>query len=746
MNLRPKHERLLRDIYKRDGSVDEQKLSFFKHYLQQKPMKIAETMGILKEYAKKYAIAKSYEKHMTTMIVSSHLIQDYAMFCTSFEISALKLIKTHLKEILKIISKDESSFPPGYPSKCKEEMRRCFHLFTYAGTRSSKAEKVSTHILLALCTAIDSGFTSVRKEALSNAQMYEALTQLYANKWSTFSSLHLRKKELTEEEKTSPGKEVDGESYSTDASLSYNFADGSCNYTEDKSSSSSSFFSAPDLPLVPAKDADREDGNTLPEDSAPTSLTNLSHVNSTQTNLTQPNLTQSNLTQPAPSSLEMTEGLSGLAISRNNFSGHLKGAMAQGFISPAQFVVHPNEPRVAQTDAFLLSLLSSIIKSAGILVHHTEKKILGINRTVVKAAPFNEEIRQEIFISYFQMLSPTVIPAVVKQIIEISSEREIEDIHKILYNTINVDLYSDLLIQSNVILSNCRTKIFGGVSVEKSRHLAIFLLLQTTLFLNTINVAIPPARMTKSFYFLLRALYPKKSLFRKVAITDNDMQERVLTIKYFKLFISKCQDKEIVFLSLLRRAFQKEAGIGSSSVPSDLKLLIAKELEQSLLETEKCTSLSLFELLLDIAQSSSLQFREHINSALGIMVEREILGKRSQFEEHKRKSVFARVRTLAVAHGGLYTTLLKKSLPTINKSEIRTVAGVFSAINEVSGLDECSKYVDISEGTVYNLEEDNKLCNRESSIQGSSIRSGTTFGGIRKSSIRLFEIFRKLNR
>ncbi|KAI5172045.1 hypothetical protein NEFER03_1290 [Nematocida sp. LUAm3] len=724
MNLRPKHERLLRDIYTRDGTVNEQKLSFFKHYLQQKPMKIAESMGVLKEYTKKYAQGKAYEKHITTLIISSHLIQDYAMFCTSFEVSALRLIKAHLKEMLKVLSK-EIQLPENYLERYKEEMKKCFHLFTYAGTRTTQSEKTSAHILMSLCTAIDHGFSFRRKKPVNALQIYAGLNEIYSSKWGTFSSIQLKRRE-SDEEKDSPMRAPEEDVYSTDVSLSSNEVGNSYNQSDDRSSSSS-LFSVDQYPQNNPEPFNAPTVSSMPSINSSDVLTRIEGENV---------LDASSLFGP----------MSTLNMSQGSVAYSMKETPAFGFISSSLFSVHPSDEVAASTDAFLLSLLSTIIKSAGILVHHTEKKVLGINHALLKAASFNEEVRQNIFSTYFQMLSPMNVSTAVKQMIEISTEREIPNMHRIIYTVLGADLYSDILVQSNIILTKYRIKIFEGNSVEKNRFYLSFLLLQTVLFVNTINIAIPPTRLTKSFYFLLRSLYPKKSLFRKVSFTDIDLQERSLAIKYFKLFISRCQDKEVVFLSLLRRSFQKEAGIGSSTVPSDLKLLIAKELENSLIETEKCSSLNLLEVLLDIAASSSLQFREQINTSLGILIEKGILSQKSQFEEHKRKSLFARIRTMAVAQGGLYTALLKKSIPTISKSEIKAIAGVFSIINEVSGLEICGKYIDVSEGATYNLEEDTKLCKRERSIQGSSLRSGTTFEGVRKSSIRLLEIFKRLGK
>lgn len=736
MNFRPKHERLLREIYKRDGTLNDQKLSFFKHYLQQKPMKIAETMGVLKEYSKKYAQNKSEKKYLTTLTISSHLIQDYAVFCTSFEISALKLIKTHLKEILKMFSQETWR---EYVPRCQEEIVKCFHFFTYAGTRSSRAEKISTHIFLALCTAIDGGFTAQRREKLTFDQLHENLAQIFTNRLNTFSSLHIGE---AGEADALPGRE--DESYSTEESMSYNYPEGS-NCTD--KSSSSSFFSHLNEPAQPAQ------LESVPSTSNTGIISGSFNGNNT---ITANNTANSTPTQPLQLSATATPNASMLVRKDNAWDGHtqsqssfsltLRTAIPLRFICSSLFVVHPDASTVAETDRFLLSLLAVLIRSAGLLIHHTEKKTQSLNQTLLKAGSFNEDMRQEIFTTYFQMLSPTATPIAVRQAIEIASIREIPDIHLILYSTVSAELSSDLIIQSNVLLTTYRTKIFEENAAEKNRIIAAFLLLQVSIFIGTVQISIPPARMTKSFYFLLRSLYPKRSLFRKINLTEMDLQDRMVSIRYFKLFISRCQDKEIVFLSLLRRAFQKEAGIGSSSVPSDLKLLIAKEQEHALAEVTQCSCFGLFELLLDIAASPLLQFREQISSALIIMIEKGILTKRSQFEEHKRKRVFARIRTLAVKHGGLYVNLLKKSLPTINRSEIRVVAGVFSVINEVSGLEECGKYVDISEDMAYDIEEDKRLCNKESSMQGSSVRSGTTFGGVRKSSIRLFEIFKRFNK
>ncbi|KAI5181497.1 hypothetical protein NEOKW01_1678 [Nematocida sp. AWRm80] len=774
MSLRPHHERLLREIYKKDGSVDEQKLSFFKHYLQQKPMKISETMRILKDYTKKYALNGQYNKHITSMVISSHLIKDYSMFCTSFEIAALKLVKTHLKECLRVIKNGKRKYPEQFVLEMEEEIKKCFFLFTYAGTRTSKSEKIATHIFLALCSAIDSGFNSERRKPLSNMEMYESLTQLFSGKWGTLSLVNIKKKE--EEERESAGKNQEDEEYSIESSLSYNFADASCNYTEDKTSTSSSFFSVPDKPDTKETKETKEPSKTAEPPTAQTAQTtgqndSLSNTtangqglattqkssNSTQTGQPQGNTTipsslnsiPAGSTNPSQINVSVTppNGLAPSLIVPNSSQVVLPVINAKEFLPFKLFVIRKESlEEIRQTDNLLLTLLSILTKASGILVHHTEKKISLLNRVIIKPAPFNMEMRYEIFSTYFQVLPPTTVPTAAKQVIEIATEREIPAIHQTLHSLTTLDLYSDLIMQSNSLLMSYRTKIFEVQSVDRNRKNYVFLLLQTVLFVNSIQVNIPSARLTKSFYFLLRTLFPKKTIFRKVIISDIDMQERALTIKYFKLFISKCQDKETIFVSLLRRSFQKEAGIGSSSVPSDLKLLISKELEQNLLEMDRCSSLSLLELLLDIANSPALQFREYINSSLELIVEKGVLAKRSQFEEHKRNSIFAKIRTHAISHGGLYISLLKKSLPTISISEIKVIAGVFSVISEVSGLEECSKYIDIPEGTTYDQEEDNRLCNRDSSIQGSTHRSDTTFEGVRKTSIRLFDMFRRLNK
>lgn len=695
VNLRPQHERLLREIYRRDGTADEQKLSFFKHYLQQKPMKISESMCTLKEYTKKYAEAGKYAKHMTTLTISSHLIRDYSMFCTSFEIEALKLIKTHLKTILRIMKKGPSSFPKGFIEACCEEVKSCFTFFNYAGTRCSEAESLSTQIFLAICNAIDSGFTSELEVFEDNLEIYKQISTVYAGNWSTLSTINVKKKEIAED-RMSPPKDPDEESYSTDATGSYNFAEMSYNYTEDKSSSS----------IFTVSEAG-EEGDEQKND---------------------------------------VSRMQQMGIRRRSESISLDSK--KGFISAEGFRIKTSsEERVEFNDMFFLTLLAIIIKTPGLLVRHTEKKLASLNRALVKAAPFNQETRKEIFIGYFHLLAPaSVLSTAILQVLEIASEREIENMHGIIYCQISTECYSDIIRQANSILTSRRGKMFDSANnVEKNRRAYIFLLLQTVLFVNMIDTATPAAQIAKSFYFLLRSLFPKKSLFRKIVLTEADIQERTLTVKYFKLFITKCQDKENMFHSLLRRAFQKEVGIGTSTVPSDLKLLISKELDYTITQMEKCTSLTLLEVLLEICAVPNLQFREYIHSSLEQMVEKGVLGKRSQFEEHKRISLFAKIRTQAIQHRGVYVTLLKKAIPTINKSEIRTVAGVFTILNEVAGLEECSKYVDVT-GTSYNVEEDNRLCKRESSVQGSSVRSGTTFGGVRKSSIRLFEMFKKFNK
>ncbi|KAI5189676.1 hypothetical protein NEMIN01_0629 [Nematocida minor] len=723
MNLRPQHEKLLREIYKREGTVDEQKLSFFKHYLQQKPMKISESMNTLKEYTKKYAQSNNFEKHLTTLIISSHLIQDYSMFCTSFEIAALKLIKTHLKVIFRMMKKGVAAYPTGFIDACCSEIKRCFVLFTYAGTRCSQAESLSTQIFLAICSAIDNEFTCERRTHLENTELYERISNIYAGNWSTLSTINIKKKEL-DEERMSPPKDPDDESYSTDATASYNFAEMSYNYTEDKTSSSSSIFSANDK-----TEADKKQDKKEISESA-------------------------TARQPAQKDVPEYRAGDGLAnrmqgMSIANSTTSLNSfAMKKEFISAEGFIIKSSsQNRTEFNDMFFLTLLSMVIKTAGLLVRHPEKKISSLNKALIKAAPFNRELRQDIFSSYFHLLAPaSILSTAIFQVLEIASEREIENMHNIIYYHISTDCYSEIIRQANAILASRRSKMFDSANnVEKNRRTYIFLLLQTVLFVNTIETSIPTAQIAKSFYFLLRSLFPKKTLFRKIVLTDADIQERALTVKYFKLFITKCQDKENMFHSLLRRSFQKEVGIGTSTVPSDLKLLISKELEYTVMQLEKCTSLGLLEVLLEISSSPNLQFREYINSTLELIIEKGILGKRSQFEEHKRISLFAKIRTQAIQHGGLYISLLKKSIPTINKSEIKTVAGVFAILNESSGLEECSKYVDIT-GTNYNIEEDNRLCKRENSVQGSSIRSGTTFGGVRKSSIRLFEMFKKLNK
>ncbi|KAI5135147.1 hypothetical protein NEAUS07_1030 [Nematocida ausubeli] len=710
MNLRPQHEKLLREIYKRDGSVDEQKLSFFKHYLQQKPMKISETINILKDYTKKYAQSNQFEKHLTTIVISSHLIQDYSMFCTSFEVAALKLIKTHLKVILRVMKKGPQSCPAGFIETCCEEMKRCFFLFTYAGTRCSEAESLTSQIFLAICSAIDNGFVSEKRDPLDNTEIYERISQVYAGNWNTLSTINIKKKE-GEDERMSTIKDPDDESYSTDATASYNFAEMSYNYTDDKSSSSSSIFSVhekTEMEKVPEK-AEEKDGDLALEESAYNSEV--------------ARMQEMSIRSGTPDSTR------------------------KDFITGAGFIVKCDSlSRVEFNDRFLLNILSMIIKASGLLVRHAEKKISSLNRALIKAAPFNREIRQDIFSTYFHLLAPaSILSTVIYQALEIASEREIDRMHTIIYYHISSDCYADLIKQSNSILTSRRLKMFESANNEKTRRTYILLLLQIVSFIGNVETTDPTAHIAKSFYFLLRSLYPKKTLFRKIVLTDADMQERALTVKYFKLFVTKSHDKENLFHSLLRRTFQKEVGIGSSTVPADLKLLISKEMESTIMHLEKCSSLGLFEVLLEIVGSPNLQFREYISSTLELMVERGILEKRSQFEEHKRISLFAKIRTQAIQHGGFYVSLLKKSIPTINKSEIKIVAGVFTILNEVSGLEECGKYVDIS-GTHYNIEEDNKLCKRESSVQGSSVRSTMTFGGVRKSSIKLFEMFKKLNK
>ncbi|KAI5165514.1 hypothetical protein NEIRO02_0448 [Nematocida sp. AWRm79] len=709
MNLRPQHERLLREIYKRDGSVDEQKLSFFKHYLQQKPMKISETINILKDYTKKYAQSNQFEKHLTTLVISSHLVQDYSMFCASFEVAALKLIKTHLKVILRIMKKGPQACPAGFIDMCCQEIKRCFVLFTYAGTRCSEAESLTSQIFFAICSAIDNGFISEKREKMEISEIYERISQVYACNWSTLSTINIKKKECTEDERMSNIKDPDDESYSTDATASYNFAEMSYNYTDDKTSSSSSIF-----PLLEKGEGEK-------------ALDRAEEIEDPQ---------QDTLYNPDASRIQE------LSI-RNSTSESVR----KEFITGNGFIVKSDSMGRAEfNDMFLLTLLSMIIKAAGLLVRHPEKKIFSLNRALIKAASFNREIRQDIFSTYFHLLAPaSILSTVVHQALEIASEREIDNMHSIIYYYISSDCYADLIKQSNSILTSRRLKMFESANNEKTRRMYVLLLLQTVSFISEVETTAPTAQIAKSFYFLLRSLFPKKTLFRKIVLTDADLQERALTIKYFKLFMTKCQDKENLFHSLLRRTFQKEVGIGTSTVPADLKLLISKELESTVMHLEKCSSLGLLEVLLEIASSPNLQFREYINSTLELMVEKGILEKRSQFEEHKRISLFAKIRTQAIQHGGLYVSLLKKSIYTINKSEIKIVAGVFAILNEVSGLEECSKYVDVT-GTHYNIEEDNKLCKRESSVQGSSVRSSMTFGGVRKSSIRLFEMFKKLNK
>ncbi|KAH9386485.1 uncharacterized protein NEMAJ01_1381 [Nematocida major] len=723
MNLRPQHEKLLREIYKRDGTVDEQKLSFFKHYLQQKPMKISESMNVLKEYTKKYAQSGQHMKHLTTITISTHLMQDYSIFCTSFEIAALKLIKTHLKVIIRVMKKSMSVYPEDFIDLCCAEIMKCFIFFTYAGTRCSHAESLSTQILLAICSAVDNGFTSAKSIVADYPELYERISHVYSGNWSTLSSINIRKREL-EDERMTPSKEPDDESYSTDATASYNFAEMSYNYTEDKSSSSSSIFSAPEK-TEPCRNYGKKEA--ADESEKPCSGI------------------------PVPPANRVTEELAsrlqGISLSSNASSTDLASGKKE-FIPAHGFVVKSNgSDRVSENDLFFLSLLSMIIKTAGLLVRHSEKKICNLNKALIKAAPFNREFREEIFKGYFRLLAPgSNLTTAIYQALEVSSEREIENMQNIIYHHISQDCYPELIRQANAMLAFLRTKMFDSPStIDKNRRTYVFLLLQTVLFIHTTETSTPTAQISKSFYFLLRSLFPKKTLFRKVVLNDSDLQERGLTVKYFKLFVTKCQDKENLFHSLLRRAFQKELGLGTSTVPGDLKLLISKELESTISQLDKCMSLGLLEILLEIAASPNLQFREYINSTLELVIEKGILGKRSQFEEHKRISLFAKIRTHAITQGGLYISLLKKSIPTINKSEIKIVAGVFSVINEVTGLEECGKYVDIS-GTHYNIEDDNKLCKRASSVQGSSIRSSTTFGGVRKSSIRLFDMFKKLNK
>lgn len=741
LSFRSKHERLLREIYRRDGTPDEQKLSFFKHYLQQKPMKIAESMVILKEYAKKYALAKEYSKHLTTLVISAHLFQNYTMFCTSFEAAALRLLKTHLKELLKLLSPSEPGCSESFLSSCCEEVKACFSFFTYAGTRSSRAEKISTHIFLALCNAIDAGFTSIKKEKEKTKDIYDNIAKIYASKWPSLSSVQLRKAEELELE----AKE-DEDSYNTESSFAYHCADTSCNYTEDKSGSSSSSFFTPEQnpgpPILPLADSDTPPVDEQVQQELPQSDGQLQ-----QEQTPGQSWAASAPEEGKPIPAEVLNALSSLSASQSTLPLSIRNGISIAYISPDKFVVHSCRPNVEQVDSFLLCLLSIVVKAPGLLLHHTEKKLQALNQALVKAAPFNISQRHEIFTLYFHHLPPTIIPVAVRQVLELGGERKIAHLHNILYSTVSTDIYADIIIQSNTVMAHYRTKIFSGQNTDALRYSLAFILYQTTDFINSAQVTIPPARMTGSYYLLLRVLFPKKTLFRKVVLTEEDFQERGLIIKYFKLFLTRCQDKEIVFLSLLRCTFQKELGIGASSIPADLKLLIARELEQNLLETDKCTCLPLFEHLLDIAASPLLQFRENIHTSLGTMVEKEILGKKSQFEETKRVRVFARIRTLAVTQGGIYVTLLKKAVPTVPISEVKIITGVFATIQNVSGLEECSKYIDISEGAIYNLEEDNKLCNRNSSVQESSARSGTTtFGGVRKSSIRLLDIFKKLNK
>lgn len=781
VNLRPKHEKLIRDIYRKEGAIDEQKLSFFKHYLQQKPMKLSPSLDVLRAYTKKYFSVGKYEKQLVTMAIAADVLEEFSIFGTSFEVPALKMLKTMVKELLRASSPGRlQKLAPSFLERSRVQMVRCFFFFNYAGTRSTKAEKITTHILLALCGAIDGSFRMVEERPTALDGLYHEIKEVYNTQWGSLSQIRSQSQGTggtveagggeaargaadrshmdeslgslergVEQMRLEGGQEYDEGSYNTETTASYNYNGNSCNYTDENdndksSSSSSSFFSAPSSPFPlpsvsqgaaiakgslssglpprdslagePKQSAARDESvlETIPLDP------DMKAQNESYSNISQP---------PLPLSLTCTQGpITSVFITGDNFA-------IQSEYSLDALPGH---------DHFLLSLLSIVIKSPGILIRHSEKKLHSLNLAVVKPTGLNVDLRYSIFTGIFTIIPPPVVPMMVKQVIELSSSMKIPNIHNVLYSTISTDLYSDLIVQSNVAMTHYRAKILGSSQdLSALRTAAMFLLLQTIHFVNSIQVTTPPARITKSFYFLLRSFFPKKSLFRKVTMSDEDLLDKSLTIRYFKLFITKCQDKETIFLSLLRRSFQKEACLGKSAVPSELKLLVAKELDQTLSGVERCLSLSLFDFLVDISQASPLESKEHIQRILGKMAQKGVLRKRTQFEEHKRVSIAAKLRLLSAKKDGIYGVVLKSAVATLPKSEVHLLAAVFRSINDNEGLDECRKIVDVENDTHYDVEEDERLCNRAGSVQGSSIRSGTTFGGVRKSSIRLFELFKR---
>ncbi|KAI5188559.1 hypothetical protein NECID01_0172 [Nematocida sp. AWRm77] len=855
MNFRPKYENLMRDIYKKDGSVDEQKLSFFKHYLQQKPMKISESMGTLRTFSKKFGRRKRYMEYLTTLRISAHLIQDYSMFSTSFEVAALKLVKTHVKEIIKVFTMTDEH-PRGFIDQFCEELKKCFFLFTYAGTRSSKAEKLTAVILIILCTAIDSGFVSAPKDERTSAEWYGEIEVFLAGvleesedgegppkeggldkdggKGMPEYSEDVDKSVVIDIEKEDKGAETEEE---YDSDKEYRFENLSYNYTDDRSSSSSSSCLMPkevyknihcrnkevqeavttesgkeeekDRGKGRGRDKDGKDkegeedgergidididrgsskhsGGSASEEEDSTTDNESAGEGEEKRRRTkradgrgkekgrgrgreegrgeeekgseQNTSEDSDLVSPSemniPGGLEGTvtfngiiNSITGLSISHNTLPMFVKGEVSKEYIAPDLFAVKSDQlESVCFFDGFLLELLSLISKTSGLLINSTEKKVESLNKALIKAAPFNIAQRQEIFTTYLKMLPPNSVEDSVKSVIKVASERKIPNVQSILYSAIGTDLYSDIVIGSNIVLSEYKYRIFEGEEVEKFRASFSFSLLQIVQFVNMIWVSVPPARMTKSFHFLLRSLFPKKSLFKKIVASDSDTLDRALVSKYFRLFASKCQDQEIVFLSLLRRTFPKELGVNTFSLPFDLKFLVVKDIEYLMGKLPRCASLDLLSIFLDLAVIPSLHFREQIYNCLIIMVEKDVLTKRSQFEEPKKQAVFARIRMLAVRQGGLYVRLLVSSLKSITTKEIKLVAGVFSAINETAGLNECAQYVDLSEAILYDISEDTRICAREPSIQGGSIKSGTTFSGERKSRIRLLDLFKKPNK